>query len=394
MQAKKKELAASRAAAHYAAREPLDVEDESILAQIASIESVLSFIPAEVISRRAVECKSYARALFHWEQYIRQRKEADSKEEPELESLYERLQDIYTQIDEPDGIEGISAHLQVLNIDQQVLEHRKAGRWTAVQSWYELLLTERPHDLDVQLSLLTSLKESGQHGMRSLNHSCESVNRPITDVLLTQSESFEPSQASMLQSRPFAVEASWLTGKWEKLTDCLSRGPEDLNSDFNVGIGFGLAALYQKDYDRFVEIINKLRSNAARSLSPATTSSLQSCHDTLLQFHILTEIELISGVKSQESVDKTVLLTSLSQRLEVLGAFPSDKQYLLGLRRAALQLSRYLCFYALSGKNLLLHLGLRFPRLTFHQIGLLVQSLRGRGTLPTKPLTLCSMHHE
>ena len=86
------------------------------------------------------------------------------KQDGDLEPLYERLQEVYTQIDEPDGIEGISAHLQVLNIDQQILEHRKAGRWTAAQSWYELLLAERPDDLEVQYDLLTSLKESGQHG--------------------------------------------------------------------------------------------------------------------------------------------------------------------------------------------------------------------------------------
>ena len=140
------------------------------LVQIQRAEHVVNMVPAEIISRRAVECKSYARALFHWEQYIRQRKHRsrDPKQIENLEPLYERLQDIYTQIDEPDGIEGISAHLQVLNIDQQILEHRKAGRWTAAQSWYELLLTEKPNDLEVQFNLLTSLKESGQHGELSL----------------------------------------------------------------------------------------------------------------------------------------------------------------------------------------------------------------------------------
>lgn len=81
-----------------------------------------------------------------------------------MEPLYERLQQIYTQIDEPDGIEGISSYLQVLDIDQQILEHRKAGRWTAAQSWYELLLSEQPEDCNVQYNLLTCLRESGQHG--------------------------------------------------------------------------------------------------------------------------------------------------------------------------------------------------------------------------------------
>ena len=104
--------------------------------------------------------------MYHWEEYIRQQKEVSgSKQQSEsLEPLYQRLQDIYTQIDEPDGIEGISAHLQVLNIDQQILEHRKAGRWAAAQSWYEMLLTQRPDDLSIQYNLLTSLKESGQYG--------------------------------------------------------------------------------------------------------------------------------------------------------------------------------------------------------------------------------------
>jgi len=166
MQEKKKETTAKSVTAR-APRSTLEADIEMAVTQIESVDRVLNLmIPAEVISRRAVECKSYARALFHWEDHIRQQKETASanREKSDLEPLYERLQDIYSQIDEPDGIEGISASLQVLNIDQQVLEHRKAGRWTAAQSWYEMLLSEKPNDLSVQFNLLLSLKESGQHG--------------------------------------------------------------------------------------------------------------------------------------------------------------------------------------------------------------------------------------
>lgn len=141
--------------------------DEEILPPeigIERVQSLLSSIPAEVISRRAVECQSYSRALFHWEQHIRQVRETTSKE-LDMNPLLERLQEIYTQIDEPDGIEGISAHLHVLDIDQQILGHRKAGRWTAAQTWYEIKLAEEPDDVDIQVSLLHCLKESGQHGL-------------------------------------------------------------------------------------------------------------------------------------------------------------------------------------------------------------------------------------
>lgn len=166
MQGKKKEISNSRITAPRSSRGSTQNNHETESMRIQKVEQVLNTVPAEIISRRAVECKSYARALFYWEQYIRQRKNRirNTKQTEDLESLYERLQAIYTQIDEPDGIEGISAHLQVLNIDQQILEHRKAGRWTAAQSWYELLLTEEPNNLEVQFNLLTSLKESGQHG--------------------------------------------------------------------------------------------------------------------------------------------------------------------------------------------------------------------------------------
>lgn len=89
------------------------------------------------------------------------------------EQLYERLQDIYSQIDEPDGIEGISSHLSALSIDQQVLEHRKAGRWATAQSWYELELEKEPDNIDAQWNLVTCLKESGQQGnIRFLSPLC------------------------------------------------------------------------------------------------------------------------------------------------------------------------------------------------------------------------------
>jgi serine/threonine-protein kinase ATR len=135
--------------------------------QVQQVEQVLQMVPAEIISQRAVECKSFPRALFHWERCIRQERgqPGSANNLSVMDALYQRLQAIYTQIDEPDGIEGISVYLHVLNIDQQILEHRKAGRWIAAQSWFELQLAEKPDDVDAQINLLTCLKESGQHGM-------------------------------------------------------------------------------------------------------------------------------------------------------------------------------------------------------------------------------------
>ena len=147
-----------------------DLLRDKYTSQIKSVESLLISIPPEIISKRAVECKSFSRALFHWEQYIRRciSQGERSQEGFSSDALYQRLQDIYSQIDEPDGIEGISSHLSALNIDQQVLEHRKAGRWATAQSWYELQLEKEPENVEAQWNLVTCLKESGQQG--SIKH--------------------------------------------------------------------------------------------------------------------------------------------------------------------------------------------------------------------------------
>ncbi|KAL9620044.1 MAG: hypothetical protein Q9160_005422 [Pyrenula sp. 1 TL-2023] len=287
---------------------------EVTAALIKTAEQVLAAIPPDLISRRAIECNSYARALFQWEQHIRRK---DSDAEAAHDSLLERLQEIYAQIDEPDGIEGISAHMQVLKIDQQVLEHKKAGRWTAAQSWYEMQLTDRPDEIDVQVNLLTCLKESGQH-----------------EVLLNHFESLYPT-SSLPKTLPYAIEASWVTGRWDMLSKYASQTPNNLE-DFTQGIGNALVELHRGDHDSFNDSINELRKALAGGLTKATTASLQSCHDTLLRLHAVNELEEISNVQAD---DKPALNAVLDRRLDVLGSYVADKHYILGLRKAAMELS-------------------------------------------------------
>ncbi|KAN0073288.1 hypothetical protein V8E54_008508 [Elaphomyces granulatus] len=266
--------------------------------QIKNVEQLLSSIPPEIISRRAVECKSFSRALFHWEQYIRQCKARVTTENyRDLEPLYQRLQDIYTQIDEPDGIEGISTYLHVLNIDQQVLEHRKEGRWVAAQSWYELQLDTKKENSEAQSDLLMCLKESGQQ------------------------------------------EASWVTGKWDKLAHYIEICSKQNTEDFNVGVGSALHVLRQGKISTFKEIINDLRQNIAKSFTANSVASLQSCHSSILQLHALAEIDSIAEASIEGSGSHSSVLETLDRRLDVLGGYLSEKQYVLGLRRAAMELS-------------------------------------------------------
>lgn len=156
-------------------------------------------------------------------------------------------------------------------------------------------------------------------------------------------DGFHASNSFSPNTLPFAAEAAWSTGKWSHLERILASPSEQANSsvDFNVGVGRALLALRSKQAEKFKEILESLRAGVAKDLSPTSTSSLHACHDNLIKLHVLYEVEAISGLPAVESpADKDAILENLERRLDVLGAYTSDKHYLLGVRRAVMQLSK------------------------------------------------------
>ena len=329
LQAKKKNLATARTMAAKTGRPMNELEEAADVGQIESVESIISSIPSDVIARRAVECGSYARALLHWEECIRQSKQSEQENNPiahspAMEELYARLQDIYTQIDDPDAIEGVSAHLQVLSPDQQVLEHRRAGRWAAAQNWYELQLRDKPTNLNLHADLMTSLCEGGQFStvMRHAEH----------------------AKGILLQSNDMMsifAQAAWSVEGWDALNTLPNLRDKELRSvPFNLGVGAAISALHQREMNRFVSTICDLRSSIMRNFSSSTTTSLQSCHDQLLDLHTLYECELVAGTRNTVSLeDRMAFHGTMTRRLDVMGSSLTDKQYLLSVRRAVMRLS-------------------------------------------------------
>ncbi len=157
-------------------------------------------------------------------------------------------------------------------------------------------------------------------------------------MLLNYVEGMRTTNSSVLRLLPFATEASWATGRWGTLQKYLAQAPGEIGGDFNISIGRILLALHRKDEDDFHSTIRTLREQIACSLSPSTTSTLGVCHDAMLKFHVLTELEMIAD---SDNTCRKPVIESLDRRLEAMGAYLNDKQYLLGIRRAAMQLARY-----------------------------------------------------
>jgi serine/threonine-protein kinase ATR len=152
---------------------------------------------------------------------------------------------------------------------------------------------------------------------------------------MSQIDGNSKTASSLVRLLPFAVEASWITSRWDKLEEYIRMSESSESGDFNMRIGSALLSLQHGEPRAIAEAIRDLRLELGKGLTFSSTSSLQSCHDTLLKLHVLDDVETILGVLPP---DRRELYTGLNRRLQVLGGYVSDKQYVLGLRRAAMQL--------------------------------------------------------
>ncbi|KAJ3192851.1 serine/threonine-protein kinase M1 [Irineochytrium annulatum] len=126
------------------------------------VESVLSHIPQAMMADASYRCKAYARALMHYEQHMR--KERGKLSEIQMQPFYSQLQRIYFHLDEPDGMDGIATLCRNGSLEQQILEEEAAGRWTAAQTCYEMLLQRNKDNLDYHIGLINCLKNLGHLG--------------------------------------------------------------------------------------------------------------------------------------------------------------------------------------------------------------------------------------
>ena len=161
----------------------------------------------------------------------------------------------------------------------------------------------------------------------------------LSDAILTRFEILKMNNP-VRKFLPFAVEATWITGNWVKLHEYLQLLSQQGTGEFNIEIGLALNAFQHDNVVQFKEHMTSLRLGVAKSLTASSVASLQSCHDSILKLHALHEVESIARTKCGESGSPGSKLSDiLHRRLDILGGYISDKQYLLGLRRATMELT-------------------------------------------------------
>lgn len=131
--------------------------------RLADIRQFLSRIPHQTLAKAATNCKSYSRALKHIELHIRDEENRGKGNDVLLPWFGQQLK-LFASLDDADSMEGLSARILTPALDQEVLQHEAAGRWTAAQSCYEMLLQQDPDNIDYQLGLLKCQRNLGHFG--------------------------------------------------------------------------------------------------------------------------------------------------------------------------------------------------------------------------------------
>jgi len=141
---------------------------------------------------------------------------------------------------------------------------------------------------------------------------------------------------------PFAVEAAWATGRWDALAKYLDifKNSSSSTPDFDVAVGEVFRDLKQADGAKTAAAIKGIREQLAASLGVSETSSLQTCHDIMLRCHVLTDLEMILSARGDDEMAAGKTMKALTRRLGVVGAYVDEKQYLLSIQRAAMELRR------------------------------------------------------
>ena len=131
--------------------------------QLSRVDSILSSIDQDLIAKAAFQCKSYARSLMNFEKQIVSLKSREPFRN-DMHVYYERLHEIYANLDEPDGMEGVSASITLPSIEHQIREHESTGKWTSAQSCWEVRLQQSPDQLEYHMGLLRCLRNLGHFG--------------------------------------------------------------------------------------------------------------------------------------------------------------------------------------------------------------------------------------
>ncbi|KAF9945530.1 serine/threonine-protein kinase M1 [Mortierella alpina] len=263
--------------------------------QYNSVVMHLSSISHNHIAVAAFRSKAYARALYHYEQHIRDRRMDRELDDAEIQALYELVQKAYVHMDEPDGMGGISALMQNKTLTNNLLLCEGDGRWSEALAYYEMALQEEPEHFDHHIGAYRTMENIGKF-----------------DILLTSAErniDYNPAWEQVLND--YRISAAWKAERYDSLEAALARST---HASFESGLGLLISDLHQNRTSDFENDIQRTRSLLLAPIAAASMHGYSHAYEHIVRLHMLHELEFVftssrHGVQSANGESGTVMIT-------------------------------------------------------------------------------------
>ncbi|KAF9435330.1 serine/threonine-protein kinase M1 [Entomortierella beljakovae] len=260
----------------YTAITAPDISQTSLRQNDAALNAVqeqLTSISHEAIAMAAFRCKAYARSLLHYEQHIRDSRQHLEYSDADIQSMYEKLQEIYANLEEPDGMEGISSLITSGTVTQNLLQCESSGQWSEAQFYYEQGLQDDPGQFEYHAGLYKCLENLGHYKMMLSCVQGDIQSYPNWEQQLTD----------------WRVGSAWKVQNWETLETALSRS---VHASFETGLGQLLLDMRDNRTSEFESHLQQVRCMLIPNLAAASMESYSRAYEHVVQLHMLHELEV------------------------------------------------------------------------------------------------------
>ncbi|KAH7105864.1 hypothetical protein BKA62DRAFT_809018 [Auriculariales sp. MPI-PUGE-AT-0066] len=289
--------------------------------RIVAVDSVLSAIDRDLMAKAAFQCQAYARALMNLEQQVTDRRDAGLTTDSWLRDYYERMHEIYSLVDEPDGMEGIATLIVSPSMEMQIRQHESTGKWTAAQSCWEVKLQRAPDELNLHLGLLRCLRNLGHYD----------TLRTHIQGILTRNPDWRDHLVSL------QLESAWIVGAWDEVERGLSSAPAHLPE---TAVSRMLLSVRSKDEPSIQAAFAAARLELGAPISTSNRGSYRQSYNALMGLHAVHELQLVHGSSSTAHLLEVTSPTGqeLQRRFDSLLPTFRIQETALNMRRTFLEL--------------------------------------------------------
>ncbi|XP_062175775.1 serine/threonine-protein kinase ATR isoform X2 [Alnus glutinosa] len=262
-------------------------DQDQLLVRCKYVSELLTAIPKVTLARASFRCQAYARSLMYFESHVRE-KSGSFNPAAERSGVFEDedisyLMEIYSCLDEPDGLSGLACLRKSLRLQDQLLINKKTGNWAEVLTSCEQALQMEPTSVQRHSDVLNCLLNMC-HLQAMVTH---------VDGLISRIPKYKKTWCMQ------GVQAAWRLGRWDLMDEYLSKADEEgllcssseSNASFDMDVAKILQAMMKKDQFSVAEKIALSKQALIAPLAAAGMDSYTRAYPFIVKLHLLRELE-------------------------------------------------------------------------------------------------------